>query len=172
MRLADVLLAYSEWLDGDQAMMRPARGDERTHEELVAEFSRSFPEGAPLDAVLKADAILWEDEAKPDEAWMATPGALHSDDDSCGQVEQDVMTRAAEVLMKIATGEMATGDGTHYQIQAAEALLGSRAELSIGFDAPVLEFLDTYLTQRFALAHQKQQSRAQRKAAEHLEREA
>lgn len=36
-----VLLAYSEWLDGENLMVEPVGDDKRSHDDLVSEFLKA-----------------------------------------------------------------------------------------------------------------------------------
>ena len=66
MRVQDVLLAYSEWLDGEGLMsdhaIKQGNGDDRTHEDLVSEFAKSLgdtPLGAFMDRANEGRAGAW-----------------------------------------------------------------------------------------------------------------
>lgn len=59
MKTKDLLLAYSEWLDGEGLVTSDDEGDKRTHEELAGAFVAQW-QGVPFaDDVASPDDVNW-----------------------------------------------------------------------------------------------------------------
>lgn len=151
MRLADVLLAYSEWLDSEH-LMRAEPLDGRTHEDLIVLFRASINAGSPLASVFKADPDLDEETDKvegPGERWdqmIARQAAEEvreikdykfptTDGESDEDLPDNVVRATYQELLKIVQGkvvhkgygdEVGTSPDFSERIRAAEAILGER----------------------------------------------
>lgn len=102
MNLKDTLLAYSDWLDGEELMPKNT-SDNRTHEDLIEEFIEHWyapGNRAPLigDEPRKSQQPDSEVEADPRQVGMDTLMALCEDED----VDESVQYQAAALLVSLA----------------------------------------------------------------------
>lgn len=74
MKTKDLLLAYSEWLDGEGLVRSDDEGDERTHEELADAFVAQW-QGVPFTHRVVERRTCDECGHDADRHWL--PGGCH-----------------------------------------------------------------------------------------------